>query len=233
MKALHWPTPRYDFWVNPPSASHPSPSPPTAGWRSAAGTLGSVAYGLGCLLLLWLQPRGLWTVAAFLLPCLVFVSAWLWRRGWRLAAVAVLLGLPAALWASHGWWGQQAQLLYVAEYVAVYATLSAWFASSLGSATPVITRVARRVHPLTPDMRAYTVRLTRGWAIYFAAMAALSVLTYALLGLRAWAFFTLVLSPISLGAFVVGEHFLRYHWHPDFARVSLRQTVRSWRQGSA
>ena len=106
----------------------------------------------------------------------------------------------------------------------VYATLCAWFASSLAG-TPVITRVARRVHPLTPDMQAYTVRLTRAWALYFAAMAALSLLTFALLGLRAWAFFTLVLSPISLGVFVVGEHFLRYRWHPEFDRASLRRAI--------
>ena len=54
---------------------------------------------------------------------------------------------------------------------------------------------------------------------------------FALLGLRAWAFFTLVLSPISLGVFVVGEHFLRYRWHPEFDRASLRQTIRTWREG--
>ena len=74
----------------------------------------------------------------------------------------------------------------MAEDALVWATLCAWFASSLAG-TPVSTRVARRVHPRTPDMQAYTVRLTRGWALYFALMAALSLLVFALLGLPAWA----------------------------------------------
>ena len=195
-----------------------------------AGTTLSVAYALGCAVLLWLQPRSPWTVAAFLLPALVFACGWLWRHGWRAASVLLAVAVPAALLACLQRCAPQAHLLYVAEYVAVYGALSAWFAGSLAG-TPLITRVARRVHPLTPDMQAYTVRLTRAWALYFAAMAALSLLTFALLGVRAWAFFTLVLSPISLGVFVVGEHFLRYRWHPEFDRASLRQTIRTWREG--
>lgn len=82
------------------------------------------------------------------------------------------------------------------------------------------------MHPLTPDMQAYTVRLTRGWALYFALMAALSLLVSALLGLPAWAFFTVVLSPISLASWI-GEHLLRYRWHSEFDRASLRHTIRT------
>ena len=123
--------------------------------------------------------------------------------------MGVALGLPALLAWAYPRYAARAEIFYVAEYALVYATLCAWFASSLAG-TPVITRVARRVHPLTPDMQAYTVRLTRGWALYFALMAALSLLVFALLGLPAWAFFTVVLSPISLASFLIGEHLLRY-----------------------
>ena len=139
---------------------------------------------------------------------------------------------PALLAWAYPRYAARAEIFYVAEYALVYATLCAWFASSLAG-TPVITRVARRVHPLTPDMQAYTVRLTRGWALYFALMAALSLLVFALLGLPAWAFFTVVLSPISLASFLIGEHLLRYRWHPEFDRASLRHTIRTWREGGA
>ena len=54
-----------------------------------------------------------------------------------------------------------------------------------------------------------------------------------LLGLPAWAFFTVVLSPISLASFLIGEHLLRYRWHPEFDRASLRHTIRTWREGGA
>ena len=173
-------------------------SPDTAArprWRALAGPLLAAGYAVWCLALLWLQPRSLLAIASFLLPCYLFICSWLWRRGWRLVAVGVALGLPALLAWAYPRYAARAEIFYVAEYALVYATLCAWFASSLAG-TPVITRVARRVHPLTPDMQAYTVRLTRGWALYFALMAALSLLVFALLGLPAWAFFTVVLSPI-------------------------------------
>ena len=210
-------------------------SPDTAArprWRALAGPLLAAGYAVWCLALLWLQPRSLLAIASFLLPCYLFICSWLWRRGWRPVAVGVALGLPALLALADPRYAARAEIFYVAEYALVYATLCAWFASSLAG-TPVITRVARRVHPLTPDMQAYTVRLTRGWALYFALMAALSLLVFALLGLPAWAFFTVVLSPISLASFLIGEHLLRYRWHPEFDRASLRHTIRTWREGGA
>ena len=147
-------------------------SPDTAArprWRALAGPLLAAGYAVWCLALLWLQPRSLLAIASFLLPCYLFICSWLWRRGWRPVAVGVALGLPALLAWAYPRYAARAEIFYVAEYALVYATLCAWFASSLAG-TPVITRVARRVHPLTPDMQAYTVRLTRGWALYFALM---------------------------------------------------------------
>ena len=39
--------------------------------------------------------------------------------------------------------------------------------------------------------------------------------------------------PISLASFLIGEHLLRYRWHPEFDRASLRHTIRTWREGGA
>lgn len=120
-----------------------------------------------------------------------------------------------------------AELLYVGEYALVYASLCAWFAGSLRG-TPLINRVARRVHALTPAMEAYATRLTRAWALYFACMA---LLMFGALGLAAWTLFTTVLSPLSLAGFLVGEHVMRYRWHPEFERASLWRTIQTWRAG--
>lgn len=201
-------------------------------WRTVAAPLLTAAYALGCLVLLWRAPMSPLTVSAMLLPWVVFISSSLWRRyGWAVGAVAASV-LPVALAWLVMHFGRRTELLYVAEYVLVYASLCGWFAQSLRG-TPLITQVARRVHALTPDMEAYTVRLTRAWAIYFAAMASLSLAVFMVLGLKAWAFFSVVLSPASLALFLVGEHFLRYHWHPEFDRASLWQAIRTWREGGA
>ena len=197
-------------------------------WRAGL----SLLYVLACVAALLWQPRSLLSVALFLAPCASFAVGWLWRRGSRASrwlAGALALALPLGLWGLHPYLAQRAELFYVGEYALVYTTLAAWFAASLRG-TPIITRVARRVHPLTPDMVAYTVKLTRAWAIYFVGMAALSIAVYALGGLALWARFTLLLSPLSLLVFFVAEHKLRYHWHPEFDRATLAQAVRSWRQ---
>lgn len=193
------------------------------------GTVLGVTYGLWCVGVLWLQPRSLLAILSFLAPCMVFASSWAWRQH-RLFGVALGLGLPAALYAAYRRYAEQAELFYVAEYFTVYLTLCLWFAASLRT-QPLITRVARRVHALTPEMEAYTVKLTRAWSAYFLVMALASVATYAWMGLKAWAFFTLAVSPASLLGFFVVEHVLRYYWHPEFERATIGQAIRSWREG--
>ena len=193
------------------------------------GSALGLAYGLWCIGVLWLQPRSLLAILSFLAPCIVFACSWAWRQQ-RLFGVALGLGLPAALYVAYRRYAEQAELFYVAEYFTVYLTLCLWFATSLRT-QPLITRVARRVHPLTPEMEAYTVKLTRAWSVYFLTMALASVAAYAWIGLKAWALFTLIVSPVSLLGFFVIEHLLRYYWHPEFERATIAQAIRSWREG--
>lgn len=194
-------------------------------WRLAL----SLLYVAACVVALVWQPRSLLSVTLFVAPCVSFGVGWLWRRVSRPLAVVVAVLLPVAWLGLYPHWAGRAEWVYVGEYALVYVTLALWFAGSLRG-TPLITRVARRVHPLTPDMVAYTVKLTRAWAVYFATMAALSLAVYALGGLVCWGRFTLLVSPLSLVVFFVAEHWLRYRWHPEFDRATLAQAVRGWRQ---
>ena len=193
------------------------------------GTVLGLAYGLWCIGVLWMQPRSLLAIVSFLAPCMMFACSWAWRQQ-RLFGVALGLVLPAALYLAYHRYAEQAELFYVAEYFTVYLTLCVWFAASLRT-QPLITRVARRVHALTPEMEAYTVKLTRAWSVYFLTMALTSVAAYAWMGLKAWALFTLAVSPVSLLGFFIIEHVLRYYWHPEFERASIAQAIRSWREG--
>ena len=97
---------------------------------------------------------------------------------------------------------------------------------------PLIVRVARRVHSLTPPMAAYATNVTRAWVIYFVAMAVVSVALYLLAPFAAWNVFATVLTPLSLVAMFVGEYKLRYALHPDFERVKMRDAIRAWREPS-
>ena len=214
------------------SSALPSPASSRPSTRERLPLLGSalgLAYGIWCIGVLWLQPRSPLAIISFLAPCMLFACSWVWRRH-RLAGAALAVGLPLALYAAYRRFAEQAELFYVAEYFLVYLTLCLWFGASLRSEA-LITRVARRVHPLTPAMQRYTIKLTRAWAVYFLFMALLSLATYAWAGLQAWAFFTLAVSPISLLGFFVVEHILRYRWHPEFERATMAQTIRIWREG--
>ncbi|WP_156909430.1 hypothetical protein [Ottowia thiooxydans] len=191
------------------------------------GTALAIAYAVWCIGVLWFQPRSPLAILSFLAPCILFACSWAWRQH-RLLGAALAVLLPLGLYVIYQHNAERAELFYVAEYSTVYLTLCLWFAASLRS-QPLITGVARRVHPLTPAMEIYTRKLTRSWAIYFLVMALLSIAIYVLGGLKAWGFFTLAVSPASLLGFFVIEHVLRYRWHPEFERATIGQAIRSWR----
>jgi uncharacterized membrane protein len=190
----------------------------------------AVAGAAAGYLLMARAPQSPWTVMAMLGPMALVTFAWLWGSRRRLAAVALVALLAAAAWGLHT--GRvPVQWLYVAQHAGIHAALAAWFASTL-EGTPLIVRVARRVHHMTPPMVAYATQVTRAWAIYFAAMAIVSVALYAAASFAAWNVFATVITPLSAVAMFVGEHKLRYALNPDFERVSMRSAIKAWREPS-
>ena len=81
---------------------------------------------------------------------------------------------------------------------------------------------------MTPAHRAYTAAVTRVWAVYFAAVALLSLVVYVTLPFAAWSLFSNVLTPIGVGALFIGEYLLRYRLHPEFERTRLVDAVRAF-----
>ena len=99
---------------------------------------------------------------------------------------------------------------------------------------PLITLMARQVHVAPPPsaaMEAYTRKLTLTWALYFWGMAATSLALFTWGSFAAWSLLANLLTPVSLAVLFVGEYLLRYHWHPEFERVSFHDMVRVARQG--
>lgn len=200
--------------------------------KLVAAVLAVAAYALASH---WLVTAdGLHDVATAVVlgPLLAALLVWSVQQRRLLGVVAAVAGIAAlAVVVARGGAGSVQQLV-VLQHAGVHAALAIAFALSLRrGATPAITALAERVHGrLTDAMRAYSRRVTLAWLGYFAAMTALSLAVYALAPWPAWSLLANVLTPLLIAALLVGEHVLRYRWHPEFERATLAQAVRAWRE---
>ncbi len=218
-----------------PAPAAPAPPAPLRPWPLAAALIGLAAYALGSHWLMVSAGDRPWAVAALFGPLLLAIGGGGWRRrhGPTLAFCAALAALLVAI-VMRGGVGDMNRM-YVLQHAGIHAALAWAFASSLRpGSTPLITALAERVHvDFTPTMRRYTGQLTAAWAAYFVAMIALSAAIYLLAPWAWWSVFCNVLTPLAVAGFFVVEHGLRYHWHPEFERLSMRGAVRAWREAAA
>ncbi|MDH4095413.1 MAG: hypothetical protein OEV81_11590 [Betaproteobacteria bacterium] len=151
-----------------------------------------------------------------------------------------LLAAPVLAYAAFGHWlttarGREAlgalapylPWLYLLQHVAMFVALAAWFAASLRPGREAqVTRFARAVNgTLSPRALAYTRRVTLAWALFCAAMAALSVLLYVAAPLSAWSLFANVLTLPLVGAMFVAEYVVRLRACPEQARGGFASGV--------
>jgi uncharacterized membrane protein len=183
-----------------------------------------------------------WAIAALLGPIWIvgFLAALRQRHLIGLGALAAVALAVAAIVARGG--VGDVSRLYVMQHVGIHIALCVSFGITLlrkgGSGSDdggeaslsLIGRIAKRVHgSLTPDMTAYTRRVTTAWTVYFMCMAWLSVAIYALAPWATWSLLANVVTPIAIVAMFVGEHVLRYRLHPEFERASLMDALRAYR----
>jgi len=201
--------------------------------RILAALLLTVAYIAASHWLMTSAPPSAWNAVAVLAPMLVAIAWGAWRGGQRplaalatlsLVALCVQASLPTPL---------SDRLLYLAQHVGINLFLAVGFGGTLRPGQQaLITTLAVRVHrTFTPDMAAYTRRLTGVWTLYFVAMALVSLALYAFASFDAWALFANVLTPLAVVLMFGGEHWLRYRLHPEFERASLADAVRSYMHG--
>jgi uncharacterized membrane protein len=93
----------------------------------------------------------------------------------------------------------------------------------------LVTRLARRVHgSLTPEMAAFTRRVTVAWCVFFAGQVAVSALLLALAPLQAWsAFINLINLPLIVLMFA-GEYLYRAIRYPNHPRASIARVLRAY-----
>lgn len=168
-----------------------------------------------------------WAVILLLGPLVATLALVAWRSRRPGAIVAAAIGL-AGLAALAALGGPRVGALYVLQHAGVHAVLGATFAASLRGSRSLIGRVAERVHPLTPDMVRYTRRVTQAWVVYFFGMASLSLLVWRFGSWPAWSALASFGTPAVVVTLLLGEYGLRYRLHPEFERVSLRDSLRAW-----
>ena len=188
---------------------------------------GVSAYAVASHVLMTHAPETPWTAVALLGPLALALAslAWRSRRPAAMAAVALAIALLAAD-VLRG--GAGVNTLYVMQHVGVHLVLGATFAASLRGQDSLIARIAARVHPLTPAMVRYTRRVTQAWVAYFFAMALVSLLVWGWASWPAWSALASFGTPLAVCAIFIGEYMMRYRLHPEFDRVSLRDTLRAW-----
>jgi uncharacterized membrane protein len=200
-------------------------------WHLVVAAAGLAVYALASHWLMVNAAQAPWAVAALFGPLVLALAAsgWQRRQGFTLIfctlLVAVLVGVVA-----HGGVGS-VELMYVLQHAGIHLALAWSFGATLRpGSTALIEALAQRVHHhFTPAMRLYTRRLTAAWAGYFVVMVGLSLAVYALAPWPVWSFFCNVLTPLAALVFFVGEHGLRYWWHPEFERVTLRGALAAYR----
>jgi uncharacterized membrane protein len=200
-------------------------------WRLGAWLLLAAAYAMGSHWLMLHAADKPWAIAALLGPLLLMLGLAALRQR-HLPGIAGVLVAAAliGLVVQRGGVGD-VHRLYVLQHALVHLALCVSFAATLRPGRlPLITRAAQRVHgPLQPAMAVYTRQVTLVWAIYFLAMAMLSVLVYLLAPWSAWSLLANVLTPLAIAALFGGEYLLRYRLHPEFDRATMADAFRAYR----
>lgn len=180
------------------------------------------------------DPHSMAAELLIVLPVLLF-AAWLASRTRAGAIGGVLLfGLGVAGCLAWNRSGADA-ILPVLPHLAIYLLLLAWFgASLLPGRDPLVTYMARHVHDtMTPELIAYTRRVTVAWCVFFVAMGATSLALFAWAPIGAWSAFVNLLNLPLVAAMFVAEYLWRLLRHPELSRTTIPMMIRSfWKLGS-
>jgi len=200
-------------------------------WRWVAAAAALAGYALLSHALMVAAGDRPWAAAALLAPLVFALAAFAWQRRHAPSLLLCAAALAGLAWIALSGQPQSINRLYLLQHAGIHGALGCAFAFTLRrGATPLISTLSARVHgTMTPARAAYTRRVTMVWALYFAAMAVLSLALYAWAPWWAWSLFANLVTPLAAIGLFAGEHWLRYRLHPEFERSSMLQAWRAYR----
>lgn len=157
-----------------------------------------------------------------------------WRSARRTQMLLLWLAACALLYALKGWLIAHYHWVFLLEHAGTYTLLCASFGLTLvPGETPMISRFAAIIHgALTPALMRYTRLATWAWTLYFASLAALSLLLFWLAPLAVWSAFAYLLGLPLLLLMFVAEYAARCWLLPPADRAGPLQAIRAYRQSS-
>lgn len=151
-----------------------------------------------------------------------------WRASPVPLAILLTAGLAGLLYVSWPLLKQNFGLFYLVQESGVYGLLGVTFTRSLMlNRVALCTQLADKVHgPLSPREVLYTRRVTAAWAIFFFAVAAVSVLLFVFAPFRIWSVYINFCTLPLVGAMFGAEYLIRHRVLPDTRRDGLLATIR-------
>lgn len=175
-------------------------------------------------------PTALGAVAS-IAPWALLALVIAWRSAHRLLALGGFVVLAALTW--HYWdlLEHNTAWVYYLQHIAMFVALGAAFGASLRPGqVAMCTRFARVVEggTLSASAEAYSRRVTLAWAVFCAALVAVSTLLFFLAPLPAWSTFANLLTLPLVGAMFLAESLVRVRVCPELGRGGiLRDAKRS------
>ena len=165
-----------------------------------------------------------WAAVAFLTRLGLDV---MWRCLCGVAIVIVLAMIIANFWPILL---SRLDRIYLIEHIATNMMLCWFFAHTLfGGRTPIITTLARSIHPDIPDdVVRYTRTVTLAWSLFFVAQILLSLLIYSAAPISMWSLFANVLNwPLVILMFAA-EYACRKRVNPDFQHATVKESIAAY-----
>lgn len=190
---------------------------------------GFIGYQLLLHRLVSADPHNIVAELLIAMPLLLFAAWFMGRSRFGPAGglVLVLLGVAGCMaWNRAGTDG----MLPVLPHLAIYLLLLAWFGGSLRAGRePLVTYMARHVHEtMSPELLAYTRRVTVAWCVFFLAMALTSTTLFLWAPIETWSLFANLLNLPLVIVMFVGEYLWRQLRHPDLSRATIPMMIRAF-----
>ncbi len=201
---------------------------------------GIIALGVGYAVIAHLAAAsptpGLTSALVAMTPLLTLAAVLAWRSPRRPLMLAVFGLACLSLYALKDWLIARYDWIFVLEHAGTYSLLCATFGQTLmAGRTPMISRFARIVHggELPAAVVRYTRSATWAWAIYFGAVALMSLLLFAVAPMAIWSTFANLLGIPLLALMFAGEYAARCYVLPPADRAGPLEAIRAYRQASA